>query len=69
MRGDAIAPTRARIAGRTRSAELGGSVDPGVDVTTLLEESARAREELTERIRTAEQPGSVPDVCEPEAEG
>jgi len=61
---------RERLASTERAfAELGGSVDPGVDVTTLLEESARAREELAERIRTAEQPGSVPDVCEPEAEG
>ena len=61
---------RERLASTERAfTELGGSVDPGIDTTTLLEESARAREELAERIRTAEPPGSGPDVCEPEAEG
>jgi len=61
---------RERLASTERAfAELGGSVDPGVDATTLLEQSARAREELAERIRTAEPPGSGPDVCEPEVEG
>jgi hypothetical protein len=61
---------RERLASTERAfAEVGGSVDPGVDATTLLEESARAREELAERIRTAEPAGRGPDVCEPEVEG
>lgn len=60
---------RERLATTTRAlAELGDAAASGIDVDGLVRDAEQAHERLSERIRTAEPPGTGDDrgdVCEP----